>query len=780
MKLRCILFSMLLCVTFTANAQTAVGEWTSYMPYNNVTSVEETPNKIFAIGDNHLFSISKSDSEVIKYSKVDGLSEDNVKKIKYDWNTGKLVIAYSNSNIDIIDADGNIFNIADILEKSLSADKTINNITFYNNDAYLSAGFGIVVLNLKKLEVKNTYVIGDGGAMSAVYDLTTDGTNFYALVDNAILQAPVKGVNLLDYNNWVEYKNKLPDSVKGFESLTFFSGCFVLEETDGNIYKSTDTGWEILISNDTEKNYVHTGKDHIIAGVNGRVSVWNEKWELTVIYSLYGVDVLKLDNIIWTACMNLGVLKYNDTDSSAYFFMPDGPLLKYSQKIQFDNGIITVAPGFSWIDRGYRQGAVMLLDNGKWTVYDEISSGVSNISPDGMFKDVVSIAVDPKNKEHVFVSTWGEGVYEFLNGKAVKLYNAKSTNGVLKSVLNDTEYNKNHYVRVDGLAYDKNGNLWALNSVSSSQGSYNCVVYMTPDNVWHEASGYSPLETCAGLRKIIFHSNGQHWILSARSTPGIMVKSDKGSKFFRELKYSDNNVVKSITPTYIYDLAEDKNGDVWIGTSEGPIIYNNCSNVLDTYYTASRIKISRNDGSGLADYLLDGIPVTAIAVDGGNRKWIGTNSSGVYLISADGQTTYHNFTTENSPMPSNDVSSIAINSNTGEVYIGTAEGIVCYNEGTIEPVKKMDSNKIHVYPNPVTPDYKGMITVVGLEKDTEVKITDASGHVVYDGKSFGGSLSWNGKNYAGTDVSAGVYFFHLFNTDTNNSRSAAAKVLIIR
>ncbi|MBQ1651342.1 MAG: T9SS type A sorting domain-containing protein, partial [Paludibacteraceae bacterium] len=262
---------------------------------------------------------------------------------------------------------------------------------------------------------------------------------------------------------------------------------------------------------------------------------------------------------------------------------------------------------------------------------------------------------------------------------------------------------------------------------------------------------------------------------SARGRTGIFVKSDNNKRFFTSFTDKDG---KTLTPSEIYDIVEDNSGTVWIGTDVGPILLNNLNKIFDASYRCTRVKIPRDDGTGLADYLLDGIPVRAIDVDGGNRKWIGT-TNGVYLVSADGLTTYNHFTEDNSPLISNEITSLEVNNITGSVLIGSGNGIVEYRDGVTEPVKKFNDDKIKVFPNPVTPGFTGFITLTGLENETVVKVTDASGRLVAEGTSNGGSFSWDGK-HNGSYVGSGVYFFHLMNTDENNSRSSAAKVLIIR
>jgi len=775
--------SFLLLFSIVASAQLPVGTWRTHASFTNITNVEMTPNRVFAIGDKHLFSYSKIDGSLDTYSKCEGMSESTASLIKYDTKTGQLVVVYSNSNVDVIDSDGNIFNIDGIYKKNWSVDKTVNNIFFLGGRAYLSTNFGIVVLNLKKYEVKETYIIGDQGAMNPVYSLTSDGEYFYALMDGEVKKAPLKGKNLLDFSSWDKSGLPLPSTSVSYSDLEYFNGSFVLAQKNGEIYRYLNGEWKSIMSNSSGLDaYIHISGDQLIIGMkNHKFKRYSSKWVSEANIYFPGNDVVFGGEKYYIAAADKGLAIYVN-ESNVKYKKPNGPATSNSQVIRYDNGYITVTPGFYSTNRSLwtpgmepRKGGIYFHYDNMWHSYIDSNTGASSITPGNVFYDVVSVTIDPTNKNHFFASTWGEGIYEFLNGKATYLHTHKNTDGVLKAVYGHES--EDHLLRIDGLCYDASNNLWAVCS-TESKTKVNFVAYRTTDGVWHEASGYSPFEKSSTIMQLMFHSNGQHWLRAKQGDySGLLIKNSEKSVYMSTFIDADG---KSVSPYYYFSMAEDKDGAVWVGTSEGPLIFNNCSKIFSSSYRISRVKIPRNDGSGLADYLLGGVEVTAIAVDGGNRKWLGTKNSGVYLVSDDGLKTFHHFTTENSPLPSNDITSIAINPTTGEVFIGTSEGIVGYGGGTTEPVKELNKKNVYVYPNPVTPDYTGMITVVGLEDKTVVKIVDASGQLVFEGKSFGGSLSWDGKNYHGNYVSSGVYFFHLFNTNEDDSRSAAAKVLIIR
>lgn len=774
MKIRSLILFIVSAICITAAASLpAVGEWRVHPSFREVTQVTDAGDRIYAIGDGHLFSITKADKYIEIFTKSTGLSDNVIDYIAYDNVTNQLVVAYVNSNVDIIDSNGNVYNIRDIKTKDLKADKDIKSITMYNGCAYLCTGFGIVVINLRKYEVKDTYIIGDDGSIVPVYALATDGVSFYALMGRSIKKAPVNGANLLDYSSWQPTGIELPLPDVNFTQMALFSGSLVIAGESGGVYKRSSDEWVLIFENPTsDAAWIHSSGDNLICGRSDSNMIrFNSQWEQQHLM-LANNDAVYHDGQYWVASLIEGLRHIclgNEITNDVY--RPAGPYISQSQRIICNGERIMVAPGYSRLNRGMRPGAVMIYEDGNWNSITDASSGAGAISPDYCFFDVVSTIADPSNPDHIFASTWGEGVYEFLDGKVVTLYNTESTGGVLKSTLNMGE----HFVRTDGLAYDKNGNLWVATSLEAKEGTYNPICYMTPDKVWHEAEGFSPLETASLIQQILFHSNGLMFILSARGQKGIFVKSDNNKRLLSTFTDKDGKI---ITPSEFYDIVEDKSGTVWIGTDVGPILLSNLNNIFDASYRCTRVKIPRDDGTGLADYLLDGIPVKAVDVDGGNRKWIGT-TKGVYLVSADGLTTYNHFTEDNSPLISDEITSLEVNDVTGSVLIGSGNGIVEYRDGVTEPVKKFNDDKIKVFPNPVTPDFTGVITLTGLENETVVKVTDASGHLVAEGTSNGGSFSWDGK-HNGDYVGSGVYFFHLMNTDENNSRSSAAKVLIVR
>ena len=234
----------------------------------------------------------------------------------------------------------------------------------------------------------------------------------------------------------------------------------------------------------------------------------------------------------------------------------------------------------------------------------------------------------------------------------------------------------------------------------------------------------------------------------------------------------------SVEVYYINDIAEDHNGDIWVMTDKGPYVLYNTEEVFKDNYHFTKIKVPRNDGTNYADYLLDGAYTTCIEIDAANRKWIGTLSNGIYLISADGLEEIHHFTKDNTPLPSNVIESLALHHKSGELFVGTDKGLVSYMSDATRPEESYEEEKVYAYPNPVTPDYDGLITVVGLKANSHVKIINTAGRLVAEGTSLGGSFTWNGRTPQGQRVATGVYY--VLGSDEEGNEGIVTKVLFIK
>ena len=326
--------------------------------------------------------------------------------------------------------------------------------------------------------------------------------------------------------------------------------------------------------------------------------------------------------------------------------------------------------------------------------------------------------------------------------------------------------------------FDNEGNLWCINT-----GVKDIVKILKKDGTWISLH-YKPIEYLPTMVEPMIDSRGWLWITSLQGEPGIFCAKLNGTPFDTsddESKVWLNKFTNQDGTSYdiyqVYALTEDHNGKMWVGTNAGLFVIDNPQKFFNDGIF-KQIKVPRNDGTGLADYLLSGTYIKSIKVDGANRTWVGTNDNGIYLISADGLETINHFTTDNSPLPSDCIESIAINGKSGEVFIGTDKGMASYMSDATRAEKKLDENNVYAYPNPVKVDYSGVISIVGLTAGCNVKIVDAAGFLMNEGTSQGGKYNWNGRNRRGEKVASGVYYVLTY--DSNGDEGVATKILITR
>jgi len=775
-----LLFITLIGLTiFRAYTQPAVGEWTDYQSYAHAKNVVDTGEKIYCVTEGGLFSYNKSDNSIQKMSGINGLSDAGVQRLAYSKENGMLLIAYQNANIDLL-IGNDIFNISDIKRKQISADKTINNVMFSGKLAYLSCGFGIVVINLEKKEIKDTYFIGNEGAYLNVCDMATDESFLYAATVNGIYRANTSDPNLQNYANWVK-QTSIPNANNKFSHIEYFKGKIIANYTTDNnawagdeMYQLNGETWTPFLTNIRYINDITINGDYVVFSSREEVFVYNDKFELVkyvLKYPFSGYEkvlaqtssaVLDDQNILWIAFLEYGLIKLGTQPEK---IIPEGPTDNKMFSLYMNGQDLWSTSGGR--DNGwgnlYSEPKFQLNREGTWTTFDNTIFPVVND-----FKDMVCVTVDPKNPDHVFAGSWGGGVLEFSAGKFVKRYD--NFNSTLQTALPGQP--DAPYVRIGGMAFDSKGNLW----VTNSEVAENISVLQTDGN-W-KAFELSGIANKYSIGKVIVTQNDDKWILVPRGKGQSLYalnSTNDESKEQKVVAYFTNGEDETYTDMGdVYALVEDQKGEIWVGTSVGVAVFSDPEKIWsEGVMYASRPGLDQNDE--FFHPLLETESISAIAIDGANRKWIGTKASGVFLISENGDTELEHFNTENSPLPSNEITDIAINQKTGEVFMGTASGLISYMGGATEGNDEF--NDVYVYPNPVRETYDGPIVVKGLVNDTDVKITDISGNLVFKTTSLGGQAIWDGTNLNGNRCKTGVYL--VFMTDPLGEKTKITKLLFI-
>lgn len=768
-----LLFSSLaLIISPNANSQTAIGEWRDHLPYNQAISVADVGDAVYCATNFSLFTYTKDDQSVQRISKVNGLSDVGIASLAYSEQYKILVIAYTNTNLDLL-KDGKIINISDIKRRQILGNKTINNITINDSLAYLSCGFGIVVLDIKNEEFPEpTYYIGAQGSQVNVLDITFGRDSIYAGSTSGIYKASMQSPNLADFNVWSKdqrlHPNTIFNTICYFEDRLFANNTYEGWLTDTVFMYDYDSHqWSVMPQSDHLMKYrIRASQEQLVVVSEWGVRIYNSAYEMTFDLEMPGGVVLRSrdavidkDNLKWIADNRYGLVA---TDGLDYTFVitPNGPASQRTFNMSLEDEKLWVAAGgrtSTWGKMYIADGVYSFVDE-SWNTFNR-STGFTAFDT---ISDMVCIAVNPKDSKQVFIGTWMSGVIEIYEDNVVNVFSDQ--NSSLQVWPTAT------YVAVSGVAFDNTSNLWVVNS-----GAPNLLSVKKPDGEWkgfYLGSAASSIDAS----KLIIDSYDQKWIM-VRADHKLIVYSDNqtiddiADDQVKTLSNSPGN--GNLPGNKIYSLAEDLDGRIWIGTDQGiGVIYSPGSIFTGGNFDAQRILV---EVGGYVQYLLESEVVTSIAVDGNNQKWIGTERAGVFLVSANGAEQIFHFTEENSPLLSNLIVDIAINHKTGEVFFATDRGIISYKSTATGP--NPTNSDVVVYPNPVREGYSGTIAIKGLVNKADVKITDISGALIYTTKAEGGQAVWNGKSMDGRKASTGVYL--IFATDDEGNEKIVTKILFI-
>ena len=451
---------------------------------------------------------------------------------------------------------------------------------------------------------------------------------------------------------------------------------------------------------------------------------------------------------------------------------PGGPKYNCFYESKFANGKLYTTGGFflSGVADLHYPGTVQVWDGNDWQLYQEQLDSITGYR----YLDNNCIDIDPTDPSHIAVG--GRcGLYEFNNGQLLKYHNQQ--NSPLHGAIDRERELGNHYTLVNGLKYDQQGNLWVLNSQAKST---NLLEY-TKEGKWvehfHKELADNDEVGLSALRCMFIDSRGLLWFVNSHwNSPALFCYNMDTDQL---MKYSNfiNQDGTSYEVTYVNCVAEDLEGNIWTGTNQGPFMIKK-SDVGQESITFEQIKVPRNDGSDFADYLLSGVNISSMAVDGAGRKWFCSNGAGAFLISADNMKQLQYFTIDNSQLLSNNIMTVNINNDSGEVFFLTQHGLCSYMSDATNTVNEMTDGNIYAYPNPVTPDYTGLITVVGLTLNADVKILSSSGKLVAEGCSNGGSFTWDGCDRNGDRVASGVYM--VVTATADGKKGTVCKIAVIK
>lgn len=751
----------LLLVPLLSRGQTQpVGQWREHLPWHSAIQVTHTDEQVWAATPYSIFAIDPDENSITRYTKISGLTETGISAIAADPASGQLVIAYTNSNVDVFD-DGSVININAIKNSTITGDKTIYSIFVSNRLAYLCTGIGIVAIDLEKHQVKDTYIIGDGGEKLIVNALTFNEGFFYAATEAGVKKAAAGNTNLADFRSWQTETNGL--SAGPVQAVAVAQNSMLAVKND-SLFILDGANWDFLYHDGWKIKDIKVSNDRILLSetqnTSGRIIVLAVSGNVIstiqdASFIRYPLQTIFYQNEYWIADSLSGLTKYTGTSFQTY--IPNSPPAPASGSMDAYNKKVYAAAGAvnsNW-EPAVNKNGIYRFANNEWSFFN------SNTHPQfDSLPDILTVLADPVN-ENTWAGSFGGGLINIRNDNEIVVY--KQGSPLQPAYFDPASY------RVSGLARDAEQNIWVANYAGNTE-----LHAITPGGNWTSFSIPFPLPEKA-VSQIVVDDVNQKWIVSPKGGGLVCFNhgqtidnsSDDQWKWYRAGAGNGN-----LPDNYVLCVAKDKSNFIWVGTTRGiGIIYcpqdaftaNGCEAVLP---------VVQQDN--FAGYLFRDEQVQAIAVDGADRKWIGTKN-GVWLISADGEKTIRRFTAENSPLPDNDIKQITIEGHSGEVFFATAKGIVSFRSDATEG--SSTNTNVLVFPNPVPPGYNGAIAVRGVANNAIVKITEMDGRLVYQTRALGGQATWNGKDYRGRIISSGVYLVLV--SDDARQENLVTKIVFI-
>lgn len=738
LKVACILvlLAFLIQKNATAQGEIPLGTWRLHVSYNSIHNIAAGDNKIFGAAESGILVLNQEDNSLTTYSKLNGLSGGDIGVIGFDDQTDKLLVSYVDGDLDIIH-NNSVMNF-DRLKNSttITGSRMVNNISFREGLAYLAADYGLVVFDMDRQEVKETWRdLGENGETIRIMQSAFRGDSIFLATEAGVLAGNLND-NLLDYNNWKRYASGIfSGPVTGVAVLN--DVLYAAADGDG-LYSYENGTW-------TKENFLQNVSFISMMASSSELLITEGQhvWQLTTPGSLTEIGsslitapqfAIAINNVVWIGDSSNGLLSGASSNFTSY--IPNGPAFSSAMRLRFVNDRLYALRG------GYTTALQPLNYSGEISYF---SSGQwSSVTP--VVRDVTDIAY---GGEKPFVASFGQGIQVGEVQAPDVVYDEDNSSLVNLNPPGD-------FVEVTALQYTPEG-IWAANyGTPSSLHRFD-----TESNMWQPFSfGYLtaryPLELSTDYYGDIWAS------LNPSQGGGILVFNPETNA---SALLTDAPGAGGLPSRNVYAMAPDRDGYMWIGTDKGIAYFINPANVFNPVDAIRPIFENR--------YLLTDEKVTAIAVDGGNRKWIGTER-GVWLFNPTGEELVYNFTAENSPLLSSVIRDIGINPESGEVFFATDRGIASFRSDA-----SIDKNfkAVKIFPNPVTSDFSGLVGISGLGTDSVVKITDISGKLIWQTQSNGGTATWNVRDYNGRRASTGIYL--VFSALQDGSESFVGKIAVV-
>jgi hypothetical protein len=738
-----------------------LGMWREHLPYNSTIDVTSSPTRVYAATPYSIFSVELNGNDIERMSRVTGLSETGISTIRFDAAANKLIIAYTNSNLDIIEG-GTIHNIPDIKRDNIPGDKTIYQIYPFEGKYYLSTGLGVIIIDGTLYEVKDSWFIGNGGTLTRVNAFVADATFFYAATAEGLKRIPRNNSDPANAASWELLSGTAGLPPGAVEKVFLLQQKLIAQVQDvfyswnGNAWTQFYSGWPVVNSNVDDDRLLVCER---LGNGDSRVVIVRPDGSVERILAQPGIislprQAIIINNESWVADQFGGLSRFSG--ASVEQFKPNSPESVASGALLHYNNVFYAAAGEvndSW-NYQYNGNGIFVLKNGIWENINRFKYPLLDT-----VLDIITLAVDRRD-ETLWAGSFGGGLVHIRPGPVFTIYKQ----GVLGETVGDPGS-----FRVAGLAFDRDNNLWI-----SNYGAQQPLVLRKADGSWLRFTIPFFLVENA-LSQLLVDSWNYKWIVSPKGNglicfdhgASIDNTGDDRWKIFRRGVGSGN-----LPSDEVFCIAEDKNGYIWVGTADGIAVIQ-CGDQVFSAQGCEAIWPVVQQGN-FADYLFRGEEVRSIAVDGADRKWVATRN-GVWLVNATGEKIVYHFNETNSPLLSSDVRQISIDGKTGEVFFATAKGIISFRSTATEG--NANNDDILIYPNPVPPGYSGTIGIRGLVNNAIVKITEMDGRLVYQSRALGGQFTWDGRDYRGRKIASGVYLILV--TDEEKKEKKMSRIVFL-
>ncbi|MGB3773828.1 MAG: two-component regulator propeller domain-containing protein [Leeuwenhoekiella sp.] len=748
---------LLLLCTITTVAQDYSASWKGYFSYTNVNDIAYGNGKVYAAAQNSVFSYDIALDEISTFSTIEGLSGETISAIYYSVEANALFVGYGSGLIDVVRENEDVFTVVDIVNKNAIPpnEKQINHFLERDGLLYISSDFGISLYDINRLEFDDSYFIGAAGGRLHVMQTAISGNFIYAATqEGGIRRAPSDASNLIDFANWSPVSSGNWLGIVGTENELFaINANNSLQTFDGNAFRNiaqynnrplnitaNSTGFSVALANQI---YLYDNNGNEINNI-----AVSEQYPGT--YTSSYVD----QGFLFIGTSENGLLMTSLPGSQNLLqILPDGPLRN-------DPFSVEAIPGEIWVvygDYSNTFNPFPLKRRGLSHLRQE--TGWENISYEEALNanNLVAITINPENTEQVYISSFNSGLLEIIDGIPTQIFD-ETNSGLSDLPVNPTD------VRINGASFDPNGNLWMTNTLVE-----NALARKSGNTI----TGFSVEEIVPDFDQVIYTklvTDRQGNVYFGSNSMGLLAYNPNTDSFAKIEGEEEANLPSDD----IRALVLDNSGTLWIGTTAGlRLLFGPAQLFENPELQTTPIVILEND---IPVELLNEQAIQSIAVDGSNNKWVGTLSNGVFYFSSNGQETLQQFNTSNSPLPSNIINAISIDDESGEVYFATPQGMVSFSGSAVAAADNLES--VRAFPNPVRPQYNGLVTIDGLTQRANVKITDVAGNLVYEEIADGGSIQWDTTAFGRHKVASGVYLVLVTSNDASETK--VAKIMIIR